>query len=215
MKLFLDCSDVELIKHAHQTGLIDGVTTNPSLMLKCGKDPMGVLRQLSELLPFHSSISAEVVAETTEEMLSQAADYLEIGPNITIKVPCTPAGLKACKELTDTDISVNVTLVFSAGQAILASKAGATYVSPFVGRLFDQYWDGISLIKEISDIYTKHESKTQILAASIRETRQVPDCFRVGADICTIPYDVFQRLYGHCLTESGLEKFNSDWEKIL
>ena len=214
MKIFLDCSDVDLIKQSYSTGLIDGVTTNPSLMLKNGHNPMDVLKEISDIFPFHSSISAEVVGETVEDMLSMADTYLEIGPNITIKVPCTRTGLRACKDLSEDDVAVNVTLIFSANQAILASKAGATYVSPFVGRLNDQYWDGISLVEEISDVYSTHGAKTQVLAASIREPLQVAKCFRVGADICTLPWDIFNKMYDHILTDQGMEKFDSDWSQL-
>jgi len=214
MKIFLDCSDVDLIKQSYSTGLIDGVTTNPSLMLKNGHNPMDVLKEISDIFPFHSSISAEVVGETVEDMLSMADTYLEIGPNITIKVPCTRTGLRACKDLSEDDVAVNVTLIFSANQAILASKAGATYVSPFVGRLNDQYWDGISLVEEISDVYSTHGAKTQVLAASIREPLQVSKCFRVGADICTLPWDIFNKMYDHILTDQGMEKFDSDWSQL-
>ena len=155
MKIFLDCSDPDLIASAFETGLIDGVTTNPTLMLKAGDDPKQVIKKISEIFPFHASVSAEVVGDTAEEMLEMAEEYLEIGPNITIKVPCTVEGLKACKELTDDDVHVNVTLIFSAAQAILAAKAGATYVSPFVGRVDDNSFDGIGLIKEIATIFER------------------------------------------------------------
>ena len=215
MKIFLDCSDVELIRDAYETGLIDGVTTNPSLMLKAGKDPVGVLKEISSIFPFHSSVSAEVVGETTEEMLEMADEYVDIGPNITIKVPCTPAGLKACKDLTDDDVSVNVTLCFSVAQAILAAKAGATYISPFVGRVYDQSFDGIKLIEEISNVYATHNAKTQVLAASIRDVHQVSSAFRVGADICTIPPNIFAGMYKHILTDKGLEIFDHDWQKLV
>lgn len=214
MKLFLDCSDADLIAHAFSTGLIDGVTTNPSLMKKAGEDPLEVIQKISDIFPWNASISAEVVGETAQEMLDMASDYIDIGPNITIKLPCTREGLKACRDLSEDEVSVNVTLIFSAGQAILAAKAGAKYVSPFVGRLNDQYWDGISVVEEISDLYATHNVKTEVLAASIREARQVPACFRVGADICTIPYDIFQKLYEHTLTSAGLEIFNKDWEDL-
>ena len=143
MKLFLDCSDTELIAQGFSTGLIDGITTNPSLMKKAGQDPKEVIQQISEIFPWDASISAEVISDTADGMIEEAQQYLELGSNITIKVPMTREGLKACKELTTDEIPVNVTLVFSAGQAVLAAKAGAPYVSPFVGRLYDQYWDGI------------------------------------------------------------------------
>ncbi len=214
MKIFLDCSDVDLIRQAYSTGLIDGVTTNPSLMLKNGHNPLEVLKEISDIFPFHSSISAEVTGETVEDMLAMADTYLELGGNITIKVPCTRNGLKVCKDLSEDDVSVNVTLIFSANQAILASKVGATYVSPFIGRLNDQYWDGISVVEEISDVYSTHNSKTQVLAASIRDPIQVSRCFRVGADVCTLPWDIFNKMYDHCLTDAGLHKFNSDWSQL-
>ena len=214
MKIFLDCSDVDLLKHGFESGLVDGVTTNPSLMLKAGKNPMDVLKEISEIFPFHSSVSAEVVGDTVDSMLEEAEEYLQIGPNITIKVPCTRTGLKACLELSKMDVAVNVTLIFSAAQAILASKAGATYVSPFIGRLNDQYWDGINLVEEISDVYSTHGSKTQVLAASIREPIQVAKCFRVGADICTLPWDIFNKMYDHILTDQGMDKFDSDWSEL-
>ena len=214
MKIFLDCSDPELIAHAYETGLIDGVTTNPSLMLKAGRNPKEVIGEISEIFPWNASISAEVVGDTAEEMLDMAESYLEIGPNITIKVPCTVEGLKACRELTTDDVHVNVTLVFTTAQALLAAKAGATYVSPFVGRVFDQHWNGIHLIEEIADVFATHQIKTEVLAASIREAHQVSAAFRVGADICTLPLPVFYSLYKHILTDTGLEKFNADWAEL-
>ena len=214
MKIFLDCSDVDLIKQSYASGLIDGVTTNPSLMLKNGHNPLEVLKEITSIFPWDASISAEVVGETVEDMLAMADTYLEIAPNITIKVPCTRTGLKACKDLSEDDVAVNVTLIFSAAQAILASKAGATYVSPFVGRLNDQYWDGIQLVEEIADVYATHGAKTQVLAASIREPLQVAKCFRVGADICTLPWDIFNKLYDHILTDQGMQKFDSDWSEL-
>ena len=214
MKIFLDCSDTELIAQGFSTGLIDGITTNPSLMKKAGQDPKEVIQQISEIFPWDASISAEVIADNADGMIEEAQEYLELGSNITIKVPMTREGLKACKELSADEIPVNVTLVFSAGQAVLAAKAGATYVSPFVGRLYDQFWDGIQLVEEIADVYATHEIKTQVLAASIREARQVPACFRVGADIVTLPWDIFQQLYDHQLTDAGLDKFNKDWQSL-
>ena len=215
MKLFLDCSDAELIKTYYETGLIDGVTTNPSLMLKAGKDPREVLKEISDIFPFHASVSAEVIGDSVEEMLEMADDYIEIGPNITIKVPLTPEGLKVCKDLSSDDVAVNVTLCFSTAQAILAAKAGATYVSPFVGRVYDQSFDGLKLIEEISDVYATHKQKTEVLAASIRDVHQVASCFRVGADICTIPSKIFSGMYKHVLTDQGIAKFDEDWTKLV
>ena len=214
MKLFLDCSDPELISAAYETGLIDGVTTNPSLMLKAGEDPKHIIKEISAIFPWNSSVSAEVVGDTAEEMLDMAAEYLDIGPNITIKVPCTVEGLKVCRELANEDVHVNVTLIFSTAQAILAAKAGAKYVSPFVGRVFDQHWNGIYLIEQIADVFATHQVKTEILAASIRDPIQVSDAFRVGADICTIPLPMFYQLYKHILTDKGLEQFDKDWTSL-
>ena len=215
MKLFLDCSDAEFIRDAYSTGLIDGVTTNPSLMLKAGKDPREVLKEISDICPFHASVSAEVVGDSVEEMLEMADDYIQIGPNITIKVPLTPEGLKVCKDLSSDDVAVNVTLCFSTAQAILAAKAGATYVSPFVGRVYDQSFDGLKLIEEITDVYATHKQKTEVLAASIRDVHQVASCFRVGADICTIPSKIFSGMYKHILTDQGIAKFDEDWSKLV
>ena len=214
MKIFLDCSDAETISNAFETGLIDGVTTNPSLMLKAGQDPIEVIKEISNIFPFHASISAEVVGETATEMLDMAEQYIDIGPNITIKVPCTPEGLKACRDLTNDEVSVNVTLVFSTAQAILSSKAGATYVSPFVGRVYDNSFDGIELIEEIADVFATHGRDTKVLAASVREVQQVSAAFRVGADICTLPVPVFNKMYKHILTDKGLELFDNDWQEL-
>ena len=215
MKIFLDCSDVEQIREAFETGLIDGVTTNPSLMLKNGDDPVTVIKQISEIFPFHSSISAEVVGETADEMLDMAEGYIDIGPNITIKVPCTPEGLKACKNLAEDDIPVNVTLVFAQVQAILASKAGARYVSPFVGRVDDNSFGGLCLVKDIANVFNKHDVTTEVLAASIRNVRDVGRAFEYGADICTVPLKVFNGMYNHILTDKGLELFNADWQQLV
>ncbi len=214
MKIFLDCSDPELIKSAYDTGLVDGVTTNPTLMLKTGQNPVDVIYQISEIFSWTSSVSAEVVGETAEEMLEAAVEYYNIAPNVTIKLPCTIQGLLACQDLTRDGIKTNVTLVFSPAQAILAAKAGATYISPFIGRLYDQYTDGIGLVKEIKEIYSMHNVETQILAASIRNPIDVPRCFAAGADVCTVPISIFFKLYGHVLTDKGLEMFNRDWADL-
>ena len=214
MKLFLDCSDAHLIASAFETGLIDGVTTNPSLMLKAGQNPVEVIKEISDIFPWNASISAEVVGDTAEEMLDMAEQYVDIGPNITIKVPCTVEGLKACRDLAIDEVPVNVTLVFTTAQALLAAKAGATYVSPFIGRVYDQHWNGIHLIEEIADVFATHQIKTEVLAASIREAQQVSAAFRVGADVCTLPVPIFYSLYKHILTDTGLAKFNEDWAEL-
>jgi transaldolase len=214
MKLFLDCSDVDQIANAFATGLIDGVTTNPSLMLKAGQDPKEVIKEISKIFPWNSSISAEVVGNTSEEMLDMAQQYIDIGPNITIKVPCTLEGLKACKVLSDNEIDVNVTLIFSTAQAILAAKAGATYVSPFVGRCNDNSISGVEVVRAIAGVYATHRVETQILAASLRDVHHVSRCFLYGANICTLPVPVFYKMYNHVLTDSGLELFDKDWTSL-
>ena len=215
MKIFLDCPDPDLIKHANETGLGDGITTNPTLMRKLGQDPEEVIKRIAEMFPWDSSISAEVVGNDAEEMLEMASNYVRIAPNITIKLPCNREGLIACGDLSRDDISTNITLVFSPAQAVLAAKAGATYISPFIGRVADQYWDGLTLIKDIRTIYDRNDVKTEILAASIRNPIDVPSAFRMGADVCTVPYDVFNRLFDHCLTDMGLEAFDRDWATLM
>jgi transaldolase len=214
MKIFLDTADVDLISSAYVTGLVDGVTTNPSLILKSGRQLVDVANEISASFVNFESISCEVVADTSEEMLSQAQKYYSISPAVTIKVPCTVEGLKACKFLTDKGIQVNVTLVFSVAQAILASKAGATFISPFVGRWMDNSMDGIELIKNIRKAFDYSGTKTQILAASLRDVRQVEQSALAGADVVTIPPVVFWAMYKNIMTDKGLELFQRDWEKV-
>ena len=184
-------------------------------MKKLGQDPQEVIKRISEMFPWDSSISAEVVGNNAEEMLEMASEYVRIAPNITIKLPCTREGLIACGDLSGDGISTNVTLVFSPAQAVLAAKAGATYISPFIGRVADQYWDGLSLIKHIRKIYDRNDVETQILAASIRNPIDVPNAFGMGADVCTIPYDIFNKLFDHCLTDMGLDAFDKDWATLM
>ena len=213
MKLFLDTADVETVSQFWSTGLIDGLTTNPTLMMKAGKLPDKVYYDLKHL--GIKDISMEVVADTSEGMLAEASRLISLfGSVVTIKVPCTPEGLKACKEMSNQNIRVNVTLIFSAAQAILASKAGATYVSPFVGRLDDQSVNGIALINQIASIYRMHGSQTQILSASIRSVQHVSDSFLNGANICTMPPSIFEKMYNHILTDKGLELFDRDWALV-
>lgn len=214
MKIFLDTADVDLIRPAYETNLIDGITTNPTLILRSGRQLKDVITEISESFPNLESISAEVVGDTVEELIEQAAEYTNI-PNITIKVPCTVEGLNVCKGLTTLGHKVNVTLVFSVAQAILAAKAGATYVSPFVGRLEDQSFDGLGLIKNIREVYDQMGTETKILAASIRDVRQVEQCAKYGADVVTIPPVVFWSMYKNILTESGLAQFHKDWNEVL
>ena len=214
MKIFLDTSDVDVIRQHCETGLIDGVTTNPTLMMQAGRDSVEVIKEISSLFTEHASISAEVVGNTAEEMISQAEDYYSISKNITIKVPCTVEGLRACKTLSDKDIPVNVTLIFSLEQAILSAKAGATYVSPFIGRCEDNNIDGIDLIKSIKKVYNMNNISTNILAASIRNVAHIGQAFEAGADIVTLPPSIFEEMYKHDLTDQGIKQFDKDWKKL-
>ena len=220
MKIFLDTADTELIKKYYGTGLIDGVTTNPTLIRKSGRDPEDVYQELAD----HGvrDISMEVVGDEktmTDEGRRLHSKYafqskkLSVNPT-TIKVPLSPDGLRTCRSLALDGIKVNVTLVFSAAQAILASKAGAAYVSPFVGRLDDQSVNGIGLINQIASIYRMHGSQTQILSASIRSVQHVSDSFLNGANICTMPPSIFEKMYNHILTDKGLELFDRDWALV-
>jgi transaldolase len=214
MKIFLDTSEVDIISKHCEPGLIDGVTTNPTLMMQAGRNPIDVIKDISALFPDDSSISAEVVADTAEEMISQAKQYYSISSNITIKVPCTEEGLKACKVLSAKNIPVNVTLIFSATQAILCAKAGAKYVSPFVGRCEDNGLSGIGLIESIRTIYDRNNIDTQILAASIRTTEHVTNAFIAGTDIVTLPPSILKEMYKHDLTDQGIDQFDKDWKKV-
>ena len=211
MKLFLDTADVESIADSFETGLIDGVTTNPTLMMKSGRNPDDVYQELINLgVP---DVSMEVVGNSFE-MIQEGLRLAEkFKYQATIKVPCTPEGLLACRELSRNCIKVNVTLIFSPSQAILAAKAGATYVSPFVGRVDDNSFGGLCLIKDIANIYEKQNWKmTEILAASIRNVRDVGKAFEYGANICTLPPVVFKKMYKHILTDNGIELFENDWK---
>ena len=220
MKIFLDSADTELIKKYYGTGLIDGVTTNPTLIRKSGRDPEDVYQELADYGV--RDISMEVVGDEktmTEEGRRLHSKYafqskkLSINPT-TIKVPLSPDGLRTCRSLALDGIKVNVTLVFSAAQAILASKAGAAYVSPFVGRLDDQSVNGVGLINQIASIYRMHGSQTQVLSASIRSVQHVTDSFLNGANICTMPPSIFEKMYNHILTDKGLELFDRDWALV-
>ena len=214
MKIFLDTSDVDVIRQHCETGLIDGVTTNPTLMMQAGRDSVEVIKEISSLFTEHASISAEVVGDTAEEMISQAEDYYSISKNITIKVPCTVEGLKACKMLSEKSVSVNVTLIFSVEQAILSAKSGATYLSPFIGRCEDNNIDGIGLIDSIKKVYGINNIPTNILAASIRNVVQVGQVFEAGANIVTLPPSIFEEMYKHDLTDQGIKQFDKDWKKL-
>ena len=215
MKIFLDTADVAEIAKAHETGLINGVTTNPTLIKRSGRDPVEVIKEISSSFASLESISAEVVADTAEEMVDQAQAFNDLW-NVTIKVPCTVEGLKACTALAMNNYKVNVTLVFSVAQAILAEKAGAMYVSPFVGRWMDNSIDGIELIKNIREVYTGKGqfTTTKILSASLRDVRQVEQCALAGTDVVTIPSKVFWGMYKNVLTDKGLEQFQKDWDSV-
>jgi transaldolase len=217
MKIFLDTADINEIERAYETGMVKGITTNPTLIKRSGRDPVEVIKEISYRFIGFQSVSAEVVADTAEEMVNQALSFKSIlENNITIKVPCTVEGLKACRILRTRGYEVNVTLVFSVAQAILAEKAGAKYVSPFVGRCMDNNIDGIELIRDISEVYGRNESNfTSVLGASLRNIRQVEQCAIAGADIVTIPPEVFWEMYNHELTDKGLEQFQKDWEDVV
>ena len=215
MKIFLDTADVDMIAPAYETGLIDGITTNPTLIKRSGRDPIEVIQEIATEFKMLQSISAEVVADTAEEMYEQAQGFKDYR-TVTIKVPCTVEGLKACRMIREEQKSVNVTLVFSVAQAILAEKAGATYVSPFVGRWVDNSVDGIGLIKDIKRVYNNHGrfQTTNVLSASLRDVRQVEQSFLMGADVCTIPPLIFWKMYKNILTDKGLELFQADWDDV-
>jgi transaldolase len=211
VKIFIDSADLSELRKAADYGLCDGVTTNPTLIAKSGQDFKAVLGEIVQLIP--GPISAEVVATESKEMLAEAEILSKLHQNIVIKLPLTPEGLKACKNLSARQVKTNVTLCFSAGQALLAAKAGATYISPFVGRLDDISEDGMALIKDIRHIYDNYGFKTQILAASIRHPRHVIESALAGADVATIPFKILEQLYKHPLTDKGLEAFLADWKK--
>lgn len=211
MKFFVDSADTAAIAELAETGMVDGVTTNPSLILKSGRDILEVTKEICAMVP--GPVSAEVVATEADAMIAEGRRLAEIAPNITVKVPLTWAGLKACKTLSDEGKMVNVTLCFSANQAILAAKAGATFISPFIGRLDDINLDGMELIQDIRTIYDNYDFETEILAASIRTVNHVTESARIGADVITAPPDVIKKLASHPLTDKGLAAFLADWEK--
>lgn len=210
MQIFIDSADAKDLKTLAQTGLVDGVTTNPSLVAKAGGDFFETLREICAAVP--GPVSAEVVAQDTETMLKEGRKLRTVAANIVVKLPLTPDGLKACKVLEDEGHPCNVTLCFSAVQALLAAKAGATFISPFLGRLDDNGADGMQLIREIRAIYDNYDFQTQILAASIRSAAHTRDAALAGADCATIPPAVFKSLYKHVLTDAGLEAFLKDWK---
>jgi len=211
MKIFLDTANIDDIREAAKTGLIDGITTNPSLAAKEGRDYKEVLKEICEIVD--GPISAQVVASDCEGMLKQAAEFVKIHKNIVIKTPLTEEGLKACQRLSKEGHKVNVTLCFSSTQALLAANSGATYVSPFLGRLDDISEDSMKLLSEIIQIYQNYGLKTQVLAASIRHPQHVVQAALLGVHVGTMPLKVFKQLFKHPLTDKGLEKFMSDWNE--
>ncbi len=211
MKFFIDTAEVEEIRAAHELGLVDGVTTNPSLIAKSGRNFKEVITEITNIVD--GPISAEVIALDAPGMLSEGRELAKIHENIVIKVPMTTEGLKATKQFTADGINTNVTLIFSSLQALLAAKAGATYVSPFVGRLDDIGHDGMEGVEQIRSIYDNYGYSTEIIVASIRNPLHVLNAGLIGADICTIPYSVMTQLAKHPLTDIGIEKFLADWEK--
>ena len=213
MKIFLDTADTDIIAKHYSTGLIDGITTNPTLIMKSGRNPEDVYHELAS--NGLTDISMEVVGDR-QVMLDEGRRLSrDFGDVATIKVPCTPDGLRVCRTLSAEGIRVNVTLIFSPSQAILAAKAGAAYVSPFVGRVDDNSFGGLCLIKDIANVFEKQTwFDTEILAASIRNVRDVGRAFEYGANICTLPPKVFEGMYNHILTEKGLQLFDEDWAQV-
>ena len=212
MKIFLDTAETDLIRKHFNTGLIDGVTTNPTLIRKSGRNPEDVYQEIKDI--GIRDISMEVVGSSSEMIVEGRRLAQKFGDVCTVKVPCSYDGLLACRELSREVINVNVTLIFDPAQAILAAKAGAKYVSPFVGRLDDNEIDGVKLIKDIADIFTDHMVGTQVLSASIRNVHSVSQSFSNGADVVTMPPSVFEKMYNHILTDKGLELFDNDWKEV-
>jgi len=211
MKFFIDTANINEIKEAHSMGMVDGVTTNPSLIAKEGGDFKEIIQEICAVVD--GPISAEVISLDAEGMLKEARDLAGIHANIVVKVPMTVDGLKATRQLTQEEIKTNVTLVFSPLQALMAAKAGATFVSPFVGRLDDLSQEGLLLVEQIVEIYSNYAFDTEIIVASVRNPLHVLDSALIGADIATIPFDVLAKLAAHPLTDKGIKAFLDDWEK--
>ena len=210
MKFFIDTANFDDIKAAYEMGFIAGVTTNPSLIVKEKRDLHEVIQQIADLV--EGPVSAEVIATTAPEMVKEAHELIKLGDNVVIKVPMTAEGLKAVPVLSKEGIKTNVTLIFSANQALLAARAGATYVSPFVGRVDDISMDGIQLIEDIAEIFMIHNISTEIIAASVRTPMHMTQCAKAGAHIATVPFNVLQQSLKHPLTDAGLARFLADWE---
>ena len=212
MKIFLDTAETDVISKYFSTGLVDGVTTNPTLIRKSGRNPEDVYQEIKDMGV--QDISMEVVGNGLEMYDKGMCLYEKFGDVCTVKVPCTREGLSVCKVLSDQGVRVNVTLIFCAAQAVLAAKAGATYVSPFVGRLDDQSVAGLEVVRSISELYRIHGMRTQVLSASIRSVQRAIRSWYNGAEICTMPPKVFDQMYDHILTDKGLEIFDNDWKQV-
>ena len=211
MKFFIDTADIAEIRDLADTGLIDGVTTNPSLVAKTGRNFLETIAEICSIIP--GPVSAEVAATDFPTMLAEGRHLAKIATNVTVKVPLTPAGLKTCRILRSEGTMVNVTLCFSAAQALLAAKSGASFISPFVGRVDDIGWDGMQLISDIVDIYNNYDFKTEVLVASIRGPNHVIEAAKMGAHVATLPPAVLRSLFNHPLTDKGLATFLADWAK--
>ncbi len=212
MKFFIDTANIEEIKKAWGLGVIDGVTTNPSLISKENRNPLELLKQICSIVD--GPVSAEAVSLDSDEMIKEAEGLASIHPNIVVKIPMTEAGLRAVKRLSSEGIKTNVTLIFSPSQALLAAKAGASYVSPFVGRLDDISHTGMDIVRDIREIFENYLFDTEIIVASIRNPLHVVEAAKIGADVATIPYSVICQLIRHPLTDIGIERFLKDWEKV-
>ncbi len=211
MKIFLDTGNIKEIESLVPLGIVDGVTTNPSLMAKEGGDPRAIIKSICELV--QGPVSAEVVATAWQAMVAEGRELAAIDSHVVVKVPFTRDGVRACKVLAGDGIRVNVTLIFSATQALIAAKVGAAYVSPFIGRLDDIASDGMGLVRQIVDIFDAHQFMTEVLVASVRGPMHIVEAARMGADVCTCPVSVVEACFKHPLTDIGLEKFLKDWEK--
>jgi transaldolase len=212
MKLFIDTASLEEIRKANSMGVLDGVTTNPTLLAKEKEKPLALLKKICKEIS--GPVSAEVIAQDAEGMVNEAKDLAKISSNIVVKIPSTIEGLKATKKLNSSGIKTNLTLCFSSSQALLVAKAGATYVSPFVGRLDDISWEGMDLIRDIRIIYDNYKISTQIIVASIRHPLHFVEAARLGADIATVPFSVIEKLMQHPLTDIGVKRFLDDWDNL-
>jgi transaldolase len=212
MKIFIDTANLDEIRELASWGVIDGVTTNPTLVAKSGRSFKEIVKEIFDIVD--GPISLEAVSTKAEDMIKESRNLAKIHKNVVVKIPMTPEGLKAVKVLNKEGVKTNVTLVFSANQALLAAKAGATYVSPFIGRLDDIGQDGMQIIEEIMDIFTNYDIKTEVIVASIRHPIHVIQAARLGAHIATVPPDVIRKMASHSLTDTGIEKFLKDWEKV-